>query len=135
MLDYGSGWGGFTEMLCFNGFEAQGVELSQEMVEYPQKRGLPIQQGDITTEKGSPLYGAIVLRTVFENLVEHDDWISQASRLPKCGGLFVTLQPTVQFANFMGRIVRMGNLSARLPALLQVSCPPWHTVLFSLRGM
>ena len=77
----------------------------------------------------------MVLCTVFEHLVDHDNWLNRANCLLECGGLFVTLQPTAPFANLLGRIVRLGNLHAPLPALHQVFCPPWHTVFFSLKGM
>jgi len=41
VLDYGAGWGGLCEMLMDNGFQCQGVEKSQDMITYCQKRGLP----------------------------------------------------------------------------------------------
>jgi hypothetical protein len=134
VLDYGAGWGGLCEMLIGNGFQCRGTEMSHDMVTYCQRRGLPVQYGDITTLEGKK-FSALVLCTVFEHLIEHDNWMARANQLLKQDGLLVTLQPTARFADFMGRILRLGNLQAPLPRLHQVFCPPWHTVFFSLDGM
>ncbi len=134
VLDYGSGWGGLCEMLLANGFSCQGVELSRDMAAYCQRLGLPVQHGDIAAMQGQT-FGALVLCTVFEHLVEHDAWMAQANRLLARGSLFVTLQPTAPFADFVGRLVRLNNLEKPLPALHQVFAPPWHTALFSLKGL
>lgn len=134
ILDYGAGWGGLCEMLIEEGFKCQGIEMSSDMVAHCQKHGMPVEYGDICTAKGEE-FSALVLCTVFEHLVEHDDWLRSANSILKRDGLFITLQPTAKFANFMGWILRLGNRNFPLPQLHQVFCPPWHTVFFSLDGM
>jgi cyclopropane fatty-acyl-phospholipid synthase-like methyltransferase len=136
VVDYGAGWGGLCELLIAEGFRTQGVEPSDMMAAHCQKKALPVQHGDLSAlQNMDGQVGALALNTVFEHLVEHDAWLTHAHHLLTPRGLFVTLQPTAPFANFMGRVVRFGNLRAPLPALHQVFCPPWHTVLFSLDGL
>lgn len=134
VLDYGAGWGGLCDMLIQNGFLCTGMEISRDMVASCRGRGLPVEQGDIESLEGR-VFSALVLCTVFEHLIDPDHWLAQASRLLGENGLLVTLQPTSGFADFMGRILRLGNLRAPLPRLQQVFCPPWHTAFFSFTGM
>jgi SAM-dependent methyltransferase len=134
VLDYGAGWGGLVELLVKNGFNCQGVEISRDMVSYCQKRGLKVESGDITTLAGKS-FDALVLCTVFEHLVGHEDFLTRANQLLREEGLLFTLQPTAPFANLAGRIFRLGDRNAQLPGLIQVFCPPWHTVFFSFDGM
>ena len=135
VVDYGAGWGGLCEMLIKNGFLCQGLEISNDMVTYCQRRGLPVQYGDLTALAGEGKISALVLCTVFEHLVNHDVWLLYARRLIKQSGLLVTLQPTAPFAHFMAQLLRLGNIHTPLPPVDQVFCPPWHAVLFSLEGM
>jgi SAM-dependent methyltransferase len=136
VVDYGAGWGGLCELLMAERFSVQGVEPSDIMAAHCQKKGLPVQHGDLSAlkEKDGQI-GAFALNAVFEHLVAHDVWLTHAHRLLAPRGLFVTLQPTALFADFVGRVVRFGNRHAPLPAVHQFFCPPWHTVLFSLSGM
>jgi SAM-dependent methyltransferase len=134
ILDYGAGWGGLVELLVKNGFNCEGLEISHDMVAYCQKRGLKVESGDITALTGKR-FDALVLCTVFEHLVGHEDFLTRANQLLQKEGLLFTLQPTAPFANFAGKMFRLGNLKAPLPGLFQVFCPPWHTVFFSFDGM
>lgn len=136
VVDYGAGWGGLCELLMVEGFCVQGVEPSKTMAAHCQKKGLPVQHGDLSVlDDKEGQIGTFALNTVFEHVVAHDAWLSHARRLLAPDGLFVTLQPTAPFADFMGRVVRFGNVRAPLPGLHQFFCPPWHTVFFSLDGM
>ena len=136
VLDYGAGWGGLCEMLTENGFLCQGLEISEDMVAYCQRRGLPVQRGDLAAlGEAEGGVSALVLCAVFEHLVNHDAWLTRANRLLEDNGVLVTLQPTASFADFMGRLSRLGNIDKPLPRLHQVFCPPWHAVFFSLEGM
>lgn len=136
VVDYGAGWGGLCETLVENGIACQGLEMSADMVAYCRERGIPVRHGDLTTlAEAEGEISAFVLCTVFEHMVNHDAWLIRANRLLKDNGLLVSMQPTARFANFMGRLFRMGSISRPLPRLHQVFCPPWHTVLFSLGGM
>lgn len=134
VLDYGPGWGGLCSLLEANGFACQGVELSEEMAAYCQKQGLSVFHGDIQTLQETD-FAALLMSCVFEHLIKHEAWLGQARQLLRPGGLFISLQPTALFAAFMGQVFRLGSKRLPLPALHQTFCPPWHTVLFSLKGM
>lgn len=136
VVDYGAGWGGLCELLIAEGFDAQGVEPSDAMAASCRKKGLPVHHGDLSAlHNNEGKIGAFALNAVFEHLVAHDAWLSHVHRLLAPRGLFITLQPTAPFADFMGRLVRFGNVRASLPAVHQIFCPPWHTVFFSFDGM
>jgi 2-polyprenyl-3-methyl-5-hydroxy-6-metoxy-1,4-benzoquinol methylase len=134
VVDCGSGWGGLCQMVQDNGFRCIGVDPSEEMAHHCQQRGLDVQQGDLLDLQPSEPVAAIVLCTVFEHLVNHEAWLAHAHRMLAPGGLIVTLQPTAAFANFAGRLVRLGDVRKPLPAMHTVFGAPWHTVLFSLDG-
>lgn len=134
VLDVGAGWGGLCRTLLDHNFECRGIEPSEEMVAACVKRGLPVRRGDVAGVDDGP-YGAIVLSSVFEHLVDHDAWLEKARSLLEPGGLLVTMQPTARFAVFASSLMRFGIRSLPLPQLHQVICPPWHVVLFSIEGM
>ena len=134
IAEVGAGWGGLSQLLLANGFEYDGVEPSEQMASYCRNQGLPVVRGDIMALPGHG-YAALVLTNVFEHLVEHEHWLSHANEILQPGGLFVTAQPTAHFARLAAQVFRLGRLNAPLPQLHQEFCPPWHAVLFSLKGM
>ncbi len=134
VAELGGGWGGLGELLIANGFSYRGADPSEEMARHCRHRGLPVIQGDIAALSGES-YCALVLANVFEHLVDHDNWLTQANHLLCEGGLFVSLQPTAHFAYLAGQLVRGGISKLPLPAIHQEFCPPWHAVFFSMDGM
>lgn len=135
VLDYGAGWGGLLDTLTRHTIRAEGAEISSEMAAYCQDKGHYIHQCPLEDIEGRERYDAIVLSSVFEHLVNHEQWLYNAHRLLKSKGIVVSLQPTSVFANLMATLFRFGNTSRELPQLHQIFCPPWHTVLFSRTGM
>lgn len=134
MIDYGGGWGGLCRLLLNEGYDCRVVEPSDDMAEYCRKQGLPIIHGTLdSVEDGD--YGVLALVGVFEHLTDHQHWLLRAHELLVEGGLFVTMQPNASFATFMGQLLRLGRRRAELPGLHQTFCPPWHTVLFTKKGM
>jgi SAM-dependent methyltransferase len=135
VVDYGAGWGFLLEMMIANGFDARGLEIAREELTYAQRRGLPMQEGDLNTLKGlDGQVAAITMLAVFEHLVNHDAVLSAAHRLLQDGGLFVTLHPTAAIFNLIGNLVRLGNKRRPLPDLHGAFTAPWHTALFSIEG-
>jgi hypothetical protein len=104
------------------------------MAAYCQDCGLPVAQGDLGRLSGGP-YLALVLSSVFEHLTEHARWLTRANHLLGRGALFVTAQPTSRFLILASAPARLLRKDGELPRLHQGLCPPWHTVLFSIRGM
>lgn len=136
ILDYGAGWGSMCQMFLDKGYQCAGLEISESMVEYCQKNHIPVEKGDISVAVSSgKRYSALVLCTVFEHLINHDLWMQDAARVLEDGGYLFTLQPTANFSNFMGNLLRLGDKKKELPQLHQVFAPPWHTAFFSGAGM
>jgi SAM-dependent methyltransferase len=104
------------------------------MVHRCKDDGLPVQLGGIgdVTERD---LDAIVLASVFEHLNDPAEWLREAGRRLRTGGLLVTTQPTAPFARTVGDLARFGVRRLPLPGLHQVFCPPWHVALYSLEGM
>ena len=105
------------------GFRVQGVEPSVTMAAHCRRKrsGCAARRFKHVAGKGGA-NRRVPLNTVFEHLVAHNAWLTHAHRLLAPRGLFVTLQPTAPFADFMGRVVRFGNVRAPLPALHQFFC-------------
>ena len=135
VVDYGAGWGHLVDMMRRSGFEAQGVELSQDQLAYARGRGLPIHEGDLGALKAlEGQVSAITLSAVFEHLVNHAALLSAAHTLLKDDGLFITLHPTAATLNLLGNLLRLGNKRKPLPDLAGAFTAPWHTALFSIDG-
>lgn len=135
VLDFGAGWGGGLEELQARGIQPVGLEISQEMAHYCKLRGFFIYQNSLAEIEKNASFDAIILSSVFEHLIEHEQWLDDAKSLLKEKGLIVSLQPTARFATFWGNVFRLGRRTAELPGLHQVFAPPWHVVLFSIQGM
>lgn len=136
VLDYGAGWGGMTELLIKNHFQAIGIELSEEMVDYCQKQKIAVRHGDIKSLANmNEAFGAVVLCTVFEHLTNIEEFIQNMKKLIKRNGLFISMHPTSIFPDLMIRLFRLSNGNRDLPALHKTFYPPWHTNFVSLKGM
>jgi hypothetical protein len=133
IIDYGAGWGHLCEMLIDYGFDCRGVEMSKDMVNYCQKKGLLVEHGDLEVlEKSHEEISAIVMCAVFEHLVNHHAWLTRVHGILSSNGFLVTLHPTAACYNLLGRLMRLGNLQRPLPELHGSFTPPWHTALFSI---
>lgn len=135
ILDHGCGWGGLLLRLKERGIAAEGLEPSDAMAAYCEALGFTVLQEPMEALPGEGVYDALLLSSVFEHLTEHGKWLQAAHRLLVPGGVLISLQPTARFAALGAQIARLGRYSAPLPALHQVFSPPWHTTLFSLKGM
>jgi len=131
ILDYGAGWGGLCELLISNRIQCEAVDKSEEMVTYCRKTGIPITLGDLNSFPDKT-FDAIVMCTVFEHLVKHDDFLNLAHNKLKDDGFFISVQPTAHFASFAGTIFKNAG---ELPDLNGAFSPPWHTSLISCKGM
>jgi SAM-dependent methyltransferase len=135
VVDYGAAKGQLVDRMIQAGFEARGVELSQDEVAYAQRKGLPVQQGDLTTLNGvEGQVAAMTMSAVFEHMFDHAAVLSAVHRLLRVDGLFITMHPTAAAANLFGNLLRFGNKHKRLPSLAGLIDAPWHTVLFSIDG-
>ncbi len=136
VLDFGAGWGGLCEMLNANGFQCQGVELSERMLAECQRRGLPVKGEPFTVVASRlPDLSTVVMCGVFEHLIDPVQFLKEAASALRPGNLFITLQPTAAFATFFRNVMSLGGLHTELPSGMTLFDPPWHAGLFSLDGM
>jgi SAM-dependent methyltransferase len=135
VVDCGAGWGGLLALMRENGFDASGVELSDDQVAYARSRGLPMEQGDLTALKARDgTISAITLMTVFEHLTNHARLLADARRLLRDRGLLVTLHPTSACYRIAAQVLRLGNRQKELPDLDGSFAAPWHTILPSIEA-
>jgi 2-polyprenyl-3-methyl-5-hydroxy-6-metoxy-1,4-benzoquinol methylase len=132
VVDCGAGWGFLVERMIQEGYQARGVEFSQDQVAYARERGLPVQPGglcSLAAENGQ--VSIITMMHVLEHLVNHAHVLSTAHRLLQDDGLLITMHPTVTFFNLLGNIARLNDKRKDLPYLGGMFAAPWHTALFS----
>jgi SAM-dependent methyltransferase len=134
ILEVGSGFGGLCEQALRAGLSWEGVELSEQAVDYCQRTGLPVRRAELA-EIHDKLYSAIVMCFVFEHLSNHDDFLATCRERLLPEGRIITLNPTAHFPRLFGNLLRLGDKRRPLPRLDSAFVPPWHTVLISLRGM
>ncbi len=135
VLDCGCGWGGLLEVFQKNQIKAEGFDVVTEMVSHCQKQGLNVHFGALETLSAEQPFKATVFSCVFEHLVTHESYLQQCHRLLAPGGLLISLQPTARFPKWVAMAARLGRRSRPLPELHHTFSPPWHTALFSLKGM
>jgi SAM-dependent methyltransferase len=133
ILEVGCGFGGLGMQALRAGLSWEGVDLSQQAVEYCQKQGLPVRLAKLP-HAGEKKYAAIVLCFVFEHLADHDAFLRECRMRLLPGGKIITLHPTAPFARFFGTLVRFGDRKRPLPRLDCSFVPPWHTALLSIDG-
>ena len=136
IVDVGAGWGHLCSLLQAHGFECSGVEPSTVMAAYCHRQGLPVIQGGlemIEASKGPA--GALLLCAVFEHLTEHEAWLTRARAVLRDDGYLITLQPTASCYRLLAQLVRFRNRRRELPEFHGTFAPPWHTALFSIKGM
>jgi 2-polyprenyl-3-methyl-5-hydroxy-6-metoxy-1,4-benzoquinol methylase len=102
LLDIGAAHGFFVEKAIENGFDAQGVDVSKEAVDYARKNNLNIALGT-TKEQNYPdnFFDIVTLIGVIEHFTNPTNELQEISRILKDEGLLVIL--TLDTNNFRGR--------------------------------
>ncbi len=98
LLDVGCAFGPFLQEAADAGFEAAGMDISEEAVEYVRcTLGLPAHRGDFSSEHpdGLPLgvYDALTMWYVIEHFSNIDMVLRRVSRLLRPGGVFAFSTP------------------------------------------
>ena len=96
VLDIGSAGGAFLEAAKRYGYQIEGLEPSQYLVEQGQKRGLNLHQGTIDRhplEKGS--YDMVCFWDVIEHVVDPKKALEVARGLLKPGGVLLLNYPDI----------------------------------------
>jgi SAM-dependent methyltransferase len=108
LLDVGCGVGHFVREAALAGYDASGIELSQEAIAFGRKTwGLPIKQGDLL-EVNFPKksFDVITLWQVLEHLAHPNESLEEIHKLLRDSGILVIAVPnlsSVQARLFRGR--------------------------------
>lgn len=128
IVDLGCGSGCLCRMLQVHGLDYIGLGMSDNEVEQCKRNGLNVVKGNILRQKSNSV-SVVVMVAVFEHLVNHGQILDHCKEILKPGGLLIILSPTAHFA------ARLKKGSQDLPKSHNLFCPPWHTVLFSIKGL
>ncbi|HUU27462.1 MAG TPA: class I SAM-dependent methyltransferase [archaeon] len=135
VLECGSGWGGLLELMLRNGIICQGIEISKPMLHYCRNQNLPVDSGDLNDLNIKGPFKALVMCLVFEHLIGHDEWLLKAGSLLEKDGYLLSFQPVPAFGKLIFRFLKLFNSRAAIPDLYGTFSPPWHTTIFSPKGM
>lgn len=97
-LDIGSSFGGFLEVAKEEGFQVQGVEISEYAASYANQNNIPTFQGNLYDAKfPNESFDVISLIEVIEHIENPNRFFQELTRILKPGGLLL-----LQTANFEG---------------------------------
>ncbi|EMY61587.1 class I SAM-dependent methyltransferase [Leptospira terpstrae] len=97
-LDIGSSFGGFLESAREEGFQVQGVEISEYASRYANENGIPTFQGSLLDAIfPNDHFSVITMVEVIEHIEEPNHFFKELTRILKPGGLLL-----LQTANFDG---------------------------------
>lgn len=97
-LDIGSSFGGFLESAREEGFQVQGVEISEYAARYANENGIPTFNGSLAEAKfPSAHFSVITMVEVIEHIENPSLFFKELTRILKPGGLLL-----LQTANFDG---------------------------------
>lgn len=102
VLEYGSGWGYWSNLAQAFGFDITGVELSKTRQEFARKNGLRILEDTLQANNDS--YDYIYSNQVFEHLSHPGKVIKELARVLRRGGII-----HLQVPNGKGVVKRLRN--------------------------
>jgi 2-polyprenyl-3-methyl-5-hydroxy-6-metoxy-1,4-benzoquinol methylase len=127
ILDVGCSAGLFLEEARASGWEAYGVELSDDTAAVGRARGLNVVTGTLEDAKfPAKFFDAITLWDVLEHVRDPIGTLSLANELLVPGGILALSTPNVQ-----GIFPRLSFRAARLTGRWPHPEPPYHLVQFS----
>ena len=125
LLDLGCGAGDLLEAARRNGWQAQGVDVAEHVVNHVRQRGFEVFEGELH-EAGFPAgkFDVVTAAELLEHISDPRALLQEVARILRPGGLFWTTTPHAR------------GISARMLGL-QWRCiwPPEHLQLFSIRGL
>jgi 2-polyprenyl-3-methyl-5-hydroxy-6-metoxy-1,4-benzoquinol methylase len=91
LLDVGCGTGDFLKIAQEQGWQVEGVEISQWASDKARSRGLEVRTGILDDLPGDPVYDVVTLWDVLEHLEDPSTVIGRCRRIIKPGGLILVL--------------------------------------------
>jgi 2-polyprenyl-3-methyl-5-hydroxy-6-metoxy-1,4-benzoquinol methylase len=131
VLELGSSHGGFVAMLRVAGYEAMGLELSPEIVDYARKTfHIPVLQGPIEEQNLSEAsQDVIILMDVLEHLAQPKTTLEHCLKILKPDGILVIQTPMFP----AGQSIKA--LRDKKHSFLQMLLPDEHLFLFSRKAL
>ena len=125
LLDIGCGAGNLLQAARKNGWNAHGLDVSENSVKHVRSLGFEVFQGELQNAKfPAQHFDVITAAEILEHLSEPRVLLDEVARLLRPGGLFWTTTPHAR------------GLSARVLGLKwRCIWPPEHLQLFSARGL
>ncbi|MEI7512161.1 MAG: methyltransferase domain-containing protein [Candidatus Uhrbacteria bacterium] len=120
LLDVGAATGYFVELASQEGWDAEGIELSEEAVRVGQQKGRRLATGTIDSIEGEARFDTITLLDVLEHIPDPVAAVREAYRLLKPGGILLVNVP--DFGSVFARL-----MSSRWQAIV----PPEHLSYFT----
>jgi 2-polyprenyl-3-methyl-5-hydroxy-6-metoxy-1,4-benzoquinol methylase len=91
LLDVGCGTGDFLKVAQGQGWDVEGVELSEWASEKARTRGLKVKTGILDDIPDGPTYDVVTLWDVLEHLEDPAAAVAKVGRILKPGGILVVL--------------------------------------------
>lgn len=98
ILDFGCNTGFFVGQLQENGFDACGIDMSKDAIEFGMKRGVKnLSVGKTPLPYTNELFDMILALDVIEHIEHQDETIADLYRLLKPGGKAIIMVPAFMF--------------------------------------
>jgi SAM-dependent methyltransferase len=125
LLDLGCGTGALLEVAGHHGWQAEGLDVSQPVVDHGQRLGLKVSCGELGEARfESNSFDVVTASELLEHLSDPKVLVQEVARILRPGGLFWTTTPHAR------------GVSARVLGVnWSVLCPPEHLQLFSMKGV
>lgn len=136
ILDLGCGWGGMCKCLRDAGYEYLGIDYHSQSLGYCKRQGLNVS--DVRLDQlavAEERFSAVLMITVFEHLHDHAGTVTAIRKILEPRGLLLILIPTAGVFGWVAGMVQRFTGTEDIPAVNTTFCPPWHTVIFSVRGL
>jgi 2-polyprenyl-3-methyl-5-hydroxy-6-metoxy-1,4-benzoquinol methylase len=112
LLDVGTATGGFLSEAQADGWDVEGVELSNSAAAVARDAGLKVHTGDVQTAHLEGGFGLVTMWHIVEHLIDPAEGVRLASEQLAPRGLLLIEMPNW---NSVGRIVKGLNWSALTP--------------------
>lgn len=136
VLDLGCGWGGMCRYLRDAGYDYLGTDYPSASLEYCRQQGLTVSDAsleDLLARR--EIFSAVLMVTVFEHLQDHAETLRKIRGILQPGGLLLILIPTAGLFGRLASMIRWIKRTDDIPAMNTTFCPPWHTAIFSVKGV
>lgn len=116
ILDVGCNYGGLLQELRRQGYTAEGIDVSPEMVQHAQKAGLAVRCGRITGLSWRKReFDIIIYNHVLEHIIDLENELAAVDRIIRSDGLLVVGVPNFNSINLRVKLLRGTAASVLAP--------------------